>query len=353
MDPLLKDYARQRRQDYGVPKSIPAQRRAELLAEVDKTLGRSPSTLVQPSPPRQDWGVRWSEMGRVWWSRIVWGMGTVGVLVFLAVLLRDTDPTARAPESSALGTSKAADQPEGQSSILSEDKERDLDPAIPATKKTVRDLEKTLRAGSTSTELPAPAPALEESAARAAAAPPSPVEPSAIPVQSLNSESRAALTKQLISEIKSKKVAETSNTSTPAPSPPPSVTKAVPEVGRQSTFENGQQRFVRLEWGYRRNMNSPPLPRVLQNFLVEMRGGEMRVVDEDGSVFTGSLAAESRSSTGELRQTFRVEGRSQALGAPVEFSGEVVGSTNSVRLQGRVKIDGRQQFPISAQPLQP
>jgi hypothetical protein len=42
---------------------------------------------------------------------------------------------------------------------------------------------------------------------------------------------------------------------------------------------------------YRRNFNSPPVPNILPTFEVQREGGNVRVVDADGSVYEGSVQA--------------------------------------------------------------
>ncbi len=48
------------------------------------------------------------------------------------------------------------------------------------------------------------------------------------------------------------------------------------------------QRFAQIP-KYRSNFNSPPVPNVLQSFLVEQTGQQIRLVDADGSVYDGAI----------------------------------------------------------------
>jgi hypothetical protein len=40
---------------------------------------------------------------------------------------------------------------------------------------------------------------------------------------------------------------------------------------------------------YRRNLNSPPVPRVLQDFRVEQEADRIRIIDQDGSIYVGRI----------------------------------------------------------------
>ncbi len=52
-----------------------------------------------------------------------------------------------------------------------------------------------------------------------------------------------------------------------------------------------QQRFQQLDnrAGYRQNFNSPPLPQVMQDFAFERTGDRVRIVDADGSTYSGTV----------------------------------------------------------------
>ena len=62
-----------------------------------------------------------------------------------------------------------------------------------------------------------------------------------------------------------------------------------------ATTDNSQaqQRFLQLDnqAGYRKNFNSPPLPQVMQDFAFERTGDRVRIVDQDGSTYVGTVIA--------------------------------------------------------------
>ena len=111
--------------------------------------------------------------------------------------------------------------------------------------------------------------------------------------------------------------------------------------------------FVRLEWGYRRNLNSPPLPQILKSFSVESNGDKVRVTDGDGSVYEGTNLESKKSGEGRSSQMFRVEGRSLRLKASIRFEAEMIRDAAGERIQGRVHLAGKDQFPLSASRLPP
>ena len=91
--------------------------------------------------------------------------------------------------------------------------------------------------------------------------------------------------------------------------PLPVVTPSAPGVTTASLFRQeslsaaavpggagqgvAQQNFVRLNApdNYRRNLQSPPSPALLQQFQIQRTGNEVTVVDEDGSVYQGQVIA--------------------------------------------------------------
>lgn len=426
MDDRLKAYARQRRQAYGVPKPVPVQREKELLTEVSKVYGTrkqefGPSFSSEGSPANQ--GPTLAQWVQAWWPRLVWSVGTVGVLAFVCVLVwragppppsslsgLDTAPDRTAPilpSPTPIPSSPNVSSIEGVASAPAPSTAKRLDISEPApslrfadtaitrevraeesdrqsladntksssqnssvTKLTAKDLERNIRASAPQplSSAPASAPSQVESGNLALTTKVAPATPAGSEPTPSEQESRSLLAKQLASEIKSKKPQSPSPDQPPiqaaalepitAPPVPGSISPAPALLpirsGDAARTGVKAQRYVRLEWGYRRNLNSPPLPSVLQVFSVEVQTNSVRIVDEDGSVLTGQLSENpTNAALANATQPFRVEGRSLKLGVPIEFDGEFVGDAASARIQGRVKLQGRQQFPITARPLAP
>lgn len=120
-----------------------------------------------------------------------------------------------------------------------------------------------------------------------------------------------------------------------------------------------RQQFSQLESRsqLRRNFNSPATPTVLDTFHVENQGRTLRIVDADGSVYTGVLgespadrfaAARSAATTGV---PFRVTGASRTLEQQIVFDGNLAvpaADANAAQVRGRVTIGGRVQMEVNA-----
>lgn len=84
--------------------------------------------------------------------------------------------------------------------------------------------------------------------------------------------------------------------SAPVAAPRP-VTAAMPLTRQLSPVAGGggeaqvRQRFQQLDQraGYRQNLNSPPVPQIMQDFAFERTGDRVRIVDADGSTYEGSV----------------------------------------------------------------
>jgi hypothetical protein len=133
---------------------------------------------------------------------------------------------------------------------------------------------------------------------------------------------------------------------------------------------------------YRRNFNSPPYPEILQSFEAVVQGSTLRIIDADGSVYTGTILTDEgmdrtagKTAGGTVGADpsesgpafgFRVTGRSRSLNQPVVLTGSVVGSAirptgrgpagspdpggilGNGRIQGTARIGTRQEFPLEA-----
>ena len=136
---------------------------------------------------------------------------------------------------------------------------------------------------------------------------------------------------------------------------------------------------------YRRNLQSPPLPKVLTRFSVVVADGRVTVTDVDGSVYSGSMVSTSAVNTSGLSgihirasgtkknsgQNVTIDGTFDAMSAhsglaattrPLSAGGRLAGTASAVsdgataglQFQGRVSVGGT-QFDILAvrAPMQP
>ncbi len=161
---------------------------------------------------------------------------------------------------------------------------------------------------------------------------------------------------------------------------------------------------------FRRNINSPPMPRVLQQFEFQQAGNVVRIVDSDGSVYVGHVTNQlqgvavtgfSGNASGALAENlqrklpeaelnqnitrnapageedvyFAVTGTNQSLNQRVYFSGRVQGvlgtnadsnafpgqtqkragqgGTPALKIEGRASVGQRNEVPVEAVPAKP
>jgi hypothetical protein len=101
----------------------------------------------------------------------------------------------------------------------------------------------------------------------------------------------------------------------------------------------------------RRNFNSPPPVAVLQNFSVENTGSAVRIVDEDGSVYTGALEIDPASAADLNRFPFAAVGLNRTLDVQVRFKGALETATDGqLQVRGRASVGIRTELEINARP---
>jgi hypothetical protein len=147
----------------------------------------------------------------------------------------------------------------------------------------------------------------------------------------------------------------------------------------------GEQRYVRDDPSrhLRRNFNSPPLPGVLQEFVIRKRTNGMAIVDADGSVYEvvpeetlGSVDRGGVPRTAQSSVCFKAAGLHKSSGQWVIFDGWLVpaggdegepapgvkgmGSQwaavpgmplGGMRVRGEVRLGERTRFPLAADPV--
>jgi hypothetical protein len=105
-------------------------------------------------------------------------------------------------------------------------------------------------------------------------------------------------------------------------------------------------------------LKTAPQPAVLTSFRLEQNGNSLRVVDDDGSVYTGALqvlknpiapplgispavaAAETRAKRAPSNYSFRVAGTNRNLNQNVVFSGTLIPLTNALLPGSNVAVGG-------------
>jgi hypothetical protein len=138
------------------------------------------------------------------------------------------------------------------------------------------------------------------------------------------------------------------------------------------------QQFLQVNTNYRRNLNSPPMPDVLQSFRLEQSGETLRVIDQDGSTYEGRIqplqsspetvvgtavirpekAVTDQADSGTAGYSFRVTGTNQSLNQQVVFKGNYLNATNQSRSSqpsterfSGSRSRGRQIAPEPPEPL--
>ncbi|HEY1171542.1 MAG TPA: hypothetical protein VGH19_09250 [Verrucomicrobiae bacterium] len=120
--------------------------------------------------------------------------------------------------------------------------------------------------------------------------------PASAPISSASITMREDLTEKPAPTIAAKRMAVTA-LPPPAPSAPsasvpaPDVAQAAEKAKVALPSDNTGQRFEQIpsRAGMRRNLQSPPSPEVLEQFQVQQNGNELKITDNDGSVYLGSL----------------------------------------------------------------
>ncbi|MFM1941569.1 MAG: hypothetical protein RI897_551 [Verrucomicrobiota bacterium] len=110
-------------------------------------------------------------------------------------------------------------------------------------------------------------------------------------------------------------------------------------------------KFRRQQPVARRNLNAPSYP-ILQSFQVEQRGNALRIIDGDGSVYSGETTAESPTApplNNALTQNYRfsLSGTHQSSRRAVQFEG-LLENTIPPQIQGRASLDQRDRIVIQA-----
>ena len=157
----------------------------------------------------------------------------------------------------------------------------------------------------------------------------------------------------------------------PATTPAPTLPTAAPAIADASSLPGVERASAATQsWNFvemgdrarlRRNFNSPPPVNVLNAFQFENSGTGVRIIDEDGSVYSGSISADRAAVSAKLKSVqgspplnFRATGTNRTLNQPVVFDGslsvEVGGVSSNAQLRGKVRIGTRTQVEINAVP---
>jgi hypothetical protein len=103
---------------------------------------------------------------------------------------------------------------------------------------------------------------------------------------------------------------------------------------------------------FRRNFNSPPPVAVLQTFSVENTGSAVRIVDQDGSVYSGALEQEATQVSNLTRFPFSAIGLNRTLDQQVRFNGALeVTPEGQTQVRGRASVGIRTELEVNARPV--
>lgn len=120
------------------------------------------------------------------------------------------------------------------------------------------------------------------------------------------------------------------------PSPPePAI-----ERTQDAQFSN-TQRFTQV-MRYRPNFNSPPRPPILESFVIEQTGEQLRVVDADGSVYEGRLELPADIEPGGVQAQATAGAAAQQMPtAEAQFRGAGLASNQTALFENRFRVVGR------------
>ena len=120
-----------------------------------------------------------------------------------------------------------------------------------------------------------------------------------------------------------------------------------PKAGSALAAAN-RQNFQQIDnrQQYRRNAFSPPLPNVLNSFAVERQGSKVRVIDNDGSVYSGEAMedATAQNQPGSQSFNFRVSGANNQLNQNVVFTGNYQAAAPQTDQQSKTAAQSEQFY---------
>lgn len=245
---LLKASGRKRLAAIGRPSGISASIRERLQREVIRVYGEQRLSET----PR--WGV-WKLLV----PRLAWAAGFVVVILAVGVIFYRPYQVKRA---NLLARNELHPQAETVTAIDSEEKpEAAANPAAQTAPATM--------------PAPAPAPGPQTSQKRNGFATKVDLQP-----------------RERASQTAKPELADTQSTAIPSTNMKLAAARsAIPEeslhTNRPEIFHYSQASSAAR---YRRNLNSPTVPRVLQQFRIERQADQIRIIDEDGSTYDGRIA---------------------------------------------------------------
>ncbi|MBI4327765.1 MAG: hypothetical protein HY674_21235 [Chloroflexi bacterium] len=461
MDEMLQAYAKKRREQAEPSFELHPVTRNILQAEAARTFGKTaPEAKGKPA-----WLV-------VWWPRLAWGGCVAAAMALGAFILLQNQPAPKRTLQLAKGTDRQAPAesvsgaelpvPRTAESVAEErsgkagspaaalrparstteslapEATTDLSSATPAPKSVPSDSRDTKPALSAGVEVNQGAERKAAAAEPAKVARPFPAEPKPVAIE-LAKEGERQMTLSQRYGLAPAPAPRGAVTDSVAPGGKPAATAlpAAPPAAQPAAMAGGQsdraapadayaylniqsnqlrQRFSQVPSPYRRNFNSPSIPNVLNNFQVEQIGRQIRIVDDDGSVYEPQIEAEAavamkkseetagaqtaikrRSAAQKAAQTaadtaaatanesgglfFRVAGTNRTLNQRVFFEGNYLVQTNfpalgvrartsaapqaaarqvqsqpsppTARIQGQAVIGAGNRFEVNAVPIPP
>lgn len=267
VDDLLKAYSRKRREQAEPGFELHPASRQMLQDEVRRTYGKTDAKA------RSGWGSPW------WWR----GLALAGGLACVLILCLHMQPPAT--NSAERNLSKPNSTVEVPSAGVPAPKPDNLPASVVASDSATRNI---------------PPPAAAPAPAVAAAPPPVAVaQPGAdwIRPQGSRRESAKDVASQVgLEELKGNKAMDKLTVrNAPQAATLNFETKQLAEApvssGVAASEKHGGQQFVQFDnrAQYRKNVLSPPLPKVLTAFEVARAGDKVRITDADGSVYEGEV----------------------------------------------------------------
>jgi hypothetical protein len=270
IEQLLKASAEQRRQAIGPPMEMPGVTREMLHQEITRVYAQTPS-------PRSGW----LSLLLKSWPSLAWG-GAIGAVLLIAIaLLRQMSPSSPQPIELAQQSKTKDAVPSTTAAIKADTTE-----LAPENKKLALAAEAPVAAQ--------PEPAVQLAQNRSAPAPlpriqaPQPAAPSMANRASPPAEPNRRLTANFRVAGRPDEIAQVAGATEPAGA---------------SNAERFYFVLDRSPGRFRRNFNSPAPVQVLNSFALEYNGNQVRVVDEDGSVYQGQFETRDNQSQGMPIQT--------------------------------------------------
>jgi hypothetical protein len=279
IEKLLKASGQRRLETGGNPPELSTSARASLQQEVAR--------VYREAPRRQGYFFDWKLLV----PRLAWGLAMALVLFGMGILFyrpyQEAQRTVLAKNTDTVATPTDSRRSPPEKPVLQ--------PATPSFSAAVQEPGPTL-APPTMKSLPAPTETLNEMQSAVAksdhAVAPEQKQVQASPVppttKASGADTAAALPVGRASARSARPMMASASTGGPAVTNTATMQFQAGATTLGSTVAFFKQSMPVAQ--FRPNFNSPALPKVLQQFRLEQQAGEVRIVDEDGSIYLGRIA---------------------------------------------------------------